>query len=98
MVYQARTVSSSSSSPRAAHKASTSHRAPKRGQNAPKGPKKRTNRKKGLWWKILLGVLGGLLAIGIGLFTYLYVTTDIPQPEKVAIAEKTTVYYNDGTT
>ena len=25
-------------------------------------------------------------------------TTDIPQPEKVAIAEKTTVYYNDGTT
>ena len=91
MVYQARTVSSSSSSPRAAHKASTSHRAPKRGQNAPKGPKKRTNRKKGLWWKILLGVLGGLLAIGIGLFTYLYVTTDIPQPEKVAIAEKTTV-------
>ena len=98
MVYQARTVSSSSSSPRAAHKASTSHRAPKRGQNAPKGPKKRTNRKKGLWWKLLLGVLGGLLAIGIGLFTYLYVTTDIPQPEKVAIAEKTTVYYNDGTT
>lgn len=98
MVYQARTVSSSSSSPRAAHKASTSHRAPKRGQNAPKGPKKRTNRKKGLWWKILLGVLGGLLAIGIGLFTYLYVTTDIPQPEKVAIAEKPTVYYNDGTT
>lgn len=98
MVYQARTVSSSSSSPRAAHKASTSHRAPKRGQNAPKGPKKRTNRKKGMWWKILLGVLGGLLAIGIGLFTYLYVTTDIPQPEKVAIAEKTTVYYNDGTT
>lgn len=98
MVYQARTVSSSSSSPRATHKASTSHRAPKRGQNAPKGPKKRTNRKKGLWWKILLGVLGGLLAIGIGLFTYLYVTTDIPQPEKVAIAEKTTVYYNDGTT
>lgn len=98
MVYQARTVSSSSSSPRAAHKASTSHRAPKRGQNAPKGPKKRKNRKKGLWWKILLGVLGGLLAIGIGLFTYLYVTTDIPQPEKVAIAEKTTVYYNDGTT
>ena len=29
---------------------------------------------------------------------YLYITTEIPQPEKFALAEKTTVYYNDGTT
>ncbi len=34
----------------------------------------------------------------MGAFAYLYVTTEIPQPEKVAMAAKTTVYYSDGTT
>ena len=34
----------------------------------------------------------------MGAFAYLYVTTEIPQPEKVAMAAKTTVYYYDGTT
>ena len=33
-----------------------------------------------------------------GLLAYMYITTEIPQPEKFALAEKTTVYYNDGTT
>ena len=109
MVSQTRTASSRSassnnrgtSSTRGTHKASSSHRAKKQNsrRNAnPNGPKKKKNRKKGLWWKILLGVIGGLLAIGIGLFAYLYATTEIPQPEKVALAEKTTVYYSDGTT
>ena len=40
----------------------------------------------------------GVPAAGIGLFAYMYITTEIPQPEKFALAEKTTVYYNDGTT
>ena len=28
----------------------------------------------------------------------MYITTEIPEPEKFALAEKTTVYYADGTT
>ncbi len=35
---------------------------------------------------------------GIAVFAYLYTTTEVPQPEKFALAEKTTVYYADGTT
>ncbi|WP_243387536.1 transglycosylase domain-containing protein [Bifidobacterium felsineum] len=48
--------------------------------------------------RIFLGlfVLGALA--GIGVFAYLYSTTEVPQPEKFALAEKTTVYYSDGTT
>lgn len=38
------------------------------------------------------------IAVAVGAFAYLYVTTEIPQPEKVAMAAKTTVYYSDGTT
>ncbi|KFI92840.1 Penicillin binding protein [Bifidobacterium saguini DSM 23967] len=48
--------------------------------------------------RIFLGLFGiGLLA-GVALFAYLYATTEVPQPEKFALAEKTTVYYSDGTT
>ena len=46
----------------------------------------------------MLGFFGFLILAGIGLFAYMYITTEIPQPEKFALAEKTTVYYNDGTT
>lgn len=66
--------------------------------NPGKSGKNGKKQHKGLWWKILLGVIGAILAIGIGLFAYLYATTEIPQPEKVAVAEKTTIYYSDGTT
>ena len=45
-----------------------------------------------------LGIFAALLAAGIGLFAYMYITTEIPEPEKFALAEKTTVYYADGTT
>ena len=48
--------------------------------------------------KWVLGIFAALIAAGIGLFAYMYITTEIPQPEKFALAEKTTVYYNDGTT
>ena len=76
----------------------SSGKRPSGSRNQSKGHKQPRNHKKGLWWKILLGVIGGLLLAGIGLFIYLYATTDIPQPEKVAIAEKTNIYYSDGTT
>lgn len=39
-----------------------------------------------------------LFALGSGAFAYLFITTEIPVPEKIAMAEKTTVYYADGTT
>jgi membrane peptidoglycan carboxypeptidase len=49
-----------------------------------------------------LGIIFGLLALmllaGIAAFAYLYSTTEVPQPEKFALSEKTTVYYADGTT
>ncbi len=34
--------------------------------------------------------------MGAALVAYLYATTDIPQPEKIAMAATTTVYYSDG--
>lgn len=76
----------------------SSGKRPSGSRNQSKGHKQPKNHKKGLWWKILLGVIGAILLAGIGLFIYLYATTDIPQPEKVAIAEKTNIYYSDGTT
>ena len=65
----------------------TSHRAPKK-----------TRKHKHLVLKWVLGIFAALIAAGIGLFAYMYITTEIPQPEKFALAEKTTVYYNDSTT
>ena len=62
-----------------------------------RGPKLK-GRRKHLILKWILGLIGAILVAGIGLFAYLYITTEIPQPEKVAMAENTTVYYNDGTT
>ena len=57
-----------------------------------------TRKHKHLVLKWVLGIFAALIAAGIGLFAYMYITTEIPQPEKFALAEKTTVYYNDGTT
>jgi membrane peptidoglycan carboxypeptidase len=62
--------------------------------SAPKG--KRPKRHLVLKW--VLGIIVGLLALGIGAFAYAYATTELPSPEKIAMAEKTTVYYADGTT
>ncbi|RBP97742.1 penicillin-binding protein [Bifidobacterium aemilianum] len=60
------------------------------GKNTPK------RRHRVLKW--VLGILGLLLVAGIAAFAYLYVTTEVPPPEKFAMAEKTTVYYADGST
>lgn len=47
-------------------------------------------------WMIILFTL--FIAIGLLLFAYLYYTTEIPQPYKIAMADKTKVYYSDGKT
>lgn len=64
------------------------------------GPRRKAPKpkKRHLLLKWIIGiVLAGLVA-GIAAFVYLYVTTEVPQPEKIAMAEKTTLYYSDGTT
>lgn len=76
----------------AATRTATSHRAPK---NSHRRPKRRKKHRILKWFLIVLGVL---FAAGVGTFAYLYITIDIPGPEKMAMAEKTTVYYADGTT
>ena len=55
-------------------------------------------RSRHLILKWVLGLIALGLAAGIGLFAYLWVTTEIPEPEKVAMSENTTVYFSDGTT
>ncbi|WEV69687.1 transglycosylase domain-containing protein [Bifidobacterium sp. ESL0775] len=48
--------------------------------------------------KWTLGIIAVLVLAGVGVFAYLYATTEIPLPEKIAMAEKTKVYYSDGAT
>lgn len=66
-------------------------------RNSHRGPK-RNRPKRHLLLKWTVGIIAGLLALGIGAFAYAYSTTELPSPEKIAMAEKTTVYYGDGTT
>lgn len=55
-------------------------------------------RKRHLVLKWILGILlAGIVAAG-SLFAYLYITTEIPQPESIALAQTTKVTYADGTT
>ena len=77
------------SAPAAQHTGHGSHRA-----NGSGKPRKHRH----LILKWVLGIFAALIAAGIGLFIYMYVTTEVPAPEKFALAEKTTVYYSDGTT
>lgn len=75
----------------------TSHSAHR--QNGPRrGRRAQKKQRKNLVLKWILGIFATLLAAGIGVFAYFYITTEIPQPEKFALAEATTVYYADGTT
>ena len=77
----------------------SARRRPGHGVHRTNGPKKDRGKKRGkLILKWVLGIFAVLIAAGIGLFAYLYITTEIPEPEKFALAEKTTVYYSDGTT
>lgn len=49
-------------------------------------------------WRLVLGALLTLLALGVGAFVAAYASTDIPTPSDFADNQKTTVYYADGTT
>ena len=105
MVSHTRSVSSRSRSARnggaSSNRSNAFHSAPKpqnHGSHRANGPKKKQNKRKHLVLKWVLGIFAALLAAGIGLFAYMYITTEIPEPEKFALAEKTTVYYADGTT
>lgn len=89
MVSQTRTAKRT---PAARHFGGGIHRS-----HGSKGPKPK-GKSKHLLLKWVLGIIGALLALGIGAFAYLYATTEIPQPESIAVAENTTVYYADGTT
>lgn len=74
--------------------------------NQPRAPRNsrasRSPRRKRPLWQWLLIALGSLIAAGllagIAAFSYLWITTDIPPAEKVALAQKTTVTFSDGTT
>jgi len=62
------------------------------------GPRRRRRRKSHRLLKWTLGLLGLVLVVGAAAFAYLYLTTEIIPPEKQALAQKTTVYYADGST
>lgn len=96
MTSQTRTVRSVSSSGRSDMDATHG----RKGSNGRRNRKKtgRNGKKRHLLLKWIAGIIGTLLVAGVGAFTYLYVTTEIPEPEKFAMSQKTTVYYSDGTT
>jgi len=49
-------------------------------------------------WRFLLASILGIGILGIGIFIAAYLLIDVPEPEDVATAESTTVYYADGET
>ncbi len=49
-------------------------------------------------WRLVLGTFLTVVALGMGVFVGLYVTTPIPSPGDFAEAQTTTVYFADGTT
>ncbi len=66
-----------------------------------KGKGKKGKKKRSLGRKIGLGIvftLLGIVILGMAGFLYLYATISVPKPDDLALAEKTTVYYADGTT
>ena len=62
------------------------------------GPRRGRPHKSHRLLKWTLALLGLVLVAGAATFAYLYLTTEIIPPEKQALAQKTTVYYADGTT
>ncbi|MBM7824464.1 membrane peptidoglycan carboxypeptidase [Arcanobacterium pluranimalium] len=49
-------------------------------------------------WRFVVGSFLTAMAVGVGLFVGLYVTTAVPDPDDFALAQSTTVYYSDGQT
>ena len=100
MTSQTRTARSASSSAGRNGTGTTHKRHGSSGRNGGNGHRnrKKSGKKRHLLLKWIAGIIGALLVAGVGAFAYLYVTTEIPEPEKFAMAQKTTVYYSDGTT
>ncbi|MDN6684185.1 MAG: transglycosylase domain-containing protein, partial [Bifidobacterium crudilactis] len=77
---------------------------PQRGTKSPRTSQPRRpskhgkNKKRHRILKWTLGIFAFLAVSGIAAFAYLYITTDVPEPGAMALAQKTTVYYADGTT
>lgn len=86
---------------RAARASSGSHasrKAAKASSAGKKGPAKKKHRwAKRIGFSILTVFLGVFIA-GMAVFLYLYNTLAVPAPDDLALAQKTTVYYADGTT
>ena len=86
---------------RAARAGSGSHasrKAAKASSAGKKGPAKKKHRwAKRIGFSILTVFLGVFIA-GMAMFLYLYNTLAVPAPDDLALAQKTTVYYADGTT
>ena len=75
-----------------------SRKAAAASSDAKKGPAKKKRRwLKRIGFTILTLILGAFIA-GMGVFLYLYNTLAVPAPDDLALAQKTTVYYADGTT
>lgn len=76
----------------------TSRKAAKASSAGKKGPAKKKHRwAKRIGFSILTVFLGVFIA-GMAVFLYLYNTLAVPAPDDLALAQKTTVYYADGTT
>ena len=83
---------------RAAAGSHASRKAAKASSAGKKGPaKKRFRWAKRIGFSILTVFLGVFIA-GMAMFLYLYNTLTVPAPDDLALAQKTTVYYADGTT
>ena len=86
---------------RAARRAASS-RASTKAATASSAGKKGPAKKKFRWAKrigfSILTVFLGVFIAGMAVFLYLYNTLTIPAPDDLALAQKTTVYYADGTT
>lgn len=83
---------------RAGSRSHTSRKAAKASSADKKGPAKKKHRwAKRIGFSILTVFLGVFIA-GMAMFLYLYNTLTVPAPDDLALAQKTTVYYADGTT
>ena len=84
--------------------------SPKKGSAQAASPKKRKRGwnypRKGLgpihrWipsWRFVLSSIFAVFALGTGFLVTLYITTDIPEPDEMALAQTTRIYYSDGET
>ena len=49
-------------------------------------------------WRVVLSSIFAVFALGTATLVTLYVTTDIPEPDEMALAQTTRIYYSDGET